>query len=143
MKKFVIFLVIVLIIICGFSYYYITYKENYKTIQKQNMAFEEYKDKEVYGADLATAMNKAMDSNTKNNIEKTTNGKWINNDKNSIQIEIKMLDTEKTYSMEDFYQTGIEEFIKYYNKIKFKCIDIQYHNSTHQVKYMLFEQITT
>lgn len=143
MKKFVCFLVVVLIIICGFSYYYITYKENYKTIQKQNMAFEEYKNKEFYGADLVTAMNRAMDSNKKNNIEKSATGKWIDNNKNSISIKVKMLDTDKIYLMEDFYQNGIEEFIKYYNKIKFKCIDIQYHNSTHQVKYMLFEQITT
>ena len=143
MKKFVCFLVVVLIIICGFSYYYITYKENYKTIQKQNMAFEEYKDKEFYGADLVTAMNRAMDCNKKNNIEKSATGKWIDNNKNSILIKVKMLDTDKIYLMEDFYQNGIEEFIKYYNKIKFKCVDMQYHNLTHQVKYMLFEQITT
>ena len=34
-------------------------------------------------------------------------------------------------------------FINYYSNIKFKCVDIKYHSSTNQVKYMLFEQITS
>ena len=73
---------------------------------------------------------------------KNKKGKFIDNDKNSINIDIKMLDTEETYNMETLYNGGIEKFVQYYNKIKFKCTDIKYHKTTNKVKYMLFEQIT-
>ena len=53
-----------------------------------------------------------------------------------------MLDTEETYNMETLYNGGIEKFVQYYNKIKFKCTDIEYHKTTNKVKYMLFEQTT-
>ena len=35
-----------------------------------------------------------------------------------------------------------EKYAKEVGNIKFKCVDIKYHNSTNKVKYMLFEQIT-
>lgn len=143
MKKFVLFLVIIVIILCGFSYIYITYQANYKIAKKQNMAFEEYLNQEVYGADLATVINKAVDNNVKNHVEKNDKGFYIDNNENSISISVKMLDDGKTYNMETFYQSGLENFIKYYNKIKFKCMNLQYHDKTHKVKYMLFEQITS
>ena len=76
-------------------------------------------------------------------VEKNNKGIYQNNDKNSINIEIKMLDDDTIYKMEKFYNSGIQNFINYYGKIKFKCVDIKYHNSTNQVKYMLFEQTTT
>ena len=40
------------------------------------------------------------------------------------------------------YNGGMENFIQYYNQIKFKCTIIEYHKDTNKVKYMLFEQIT-
>ena len=61
----------------------------------------------------------------------------------TINIEIKMLDDDTIYQMETFYRGGIQNFINYYSNIKFKCVDIKYHSSTNQVKYMLFEQITS
>lgn len=143
MKKFVIFLIFVVIIICAISYCYITYNANYKIAKKQNMLFEEYLGKEIYGADLVTVMNRAMDSNAKNEVQKNKNGTYQDNEKNSISIKIKMLDNEKIYPMEAFYQEGIETFIQYYNKIKFKCMDLQYHENTHKVKSLYFEQITS
>ena len=107
------------------------------------MEFEEYLNEEVYGADLVTIINKAIDNNIKNNVEKDDKEFYLNNGKNSINITIKMLDDGKDYRMETFYKSGLENFLKYYNKIKFKCVDLQYHQETHKVKYMLFEQITT
>ena len=54
-----------------------------------------------------------------------------------------MKDDDSTYKMEMFYKNGIQNFIKYYGNIKFKCTKIEYHQVTKKVKYMLFEQITT
>ena len=53
-----------------------------------------------------------------------------------------MIDNDSIYQMETFYKNGMQNFMKYYSNIKFKCIDIKYHESTKKVKYMLFEQIT-
>ena len=70
MKKIVIFLAIVLVIVAIVSFQYISYKNEYNIIQNENAEFEEYKDKEVYGLNVGTMINKVVDKNTKNKIEK-------------------------------------------------------------------------
>lgn len=142
MKKLIIFFAIIVIIICGISYLYLNYKAEYNISKKANLEFERYLNEEVYGADLATIINRAIDNNQRNEIERNNKGIYINNDTNSISIEIKMIDDDSIYQMETIYNGGIQNFINYYNDIKFKCVEIKYHSSTHKVKYMLFEQIT-
>ena len=100
MRKISIFLVIVLTIVAAIGFKYMSYKNEYNAIQKENKEFEEYKDKEVYGLEVGTMINKAVDKNTKNKIEKDNNGNFIQNDKNSIEIEIYITDNETTYKME-------------------------------------------
>ena len=143
MKKVAIFFIIIILIICAIFAMYISYKANYNTSRKANLSFERYLNEEVYGSELATVINRAIDKNEKNEVEKNNKGIYQNNDKNSINIEIKMLDDDTIYQMETFYRGGIQNFINYYSNIKFKCVDIKYHSSTNQVKYMLFEQITS
>ena len=140
MKKIVIFLAIVLICVAIVGFKYISYKNEYNIIQNENAEFEEYKDKEVYGLNVGTMINKAVDKNTKNKIEKDDNGNFIQNDSNSIEIEIYMTDNETTYKMETIYNAGTEQFVQYYGNIKFKCSKIEYHEDTGRIKYMLFEQ---
>mgnify|MGYP004638593517 FL=1 len=142
MKKIAIFFTIMIIIICGISYMYLNYKAQYNTAKRANMEFENYLNVEVYGTDLATIINRAIDNNITNEIEKDNKGIYQNNNENSINIEIKMLDNDTVYQMEKIYDGGIEKFINYYSNIKFKCVDLKYHSSTNRVKYMLFEQIT-
>ena len=142
MKKIVIFFLIIIIIICGISYLYLNYKAEYKISKKANLEFEKYLNEEVYGIDLATVINRAVDNNEKNEVKKNNKAIYLNNDTNSISIEIKMIDNDTIYQMETIYNKGIQNFINYYGKIKFKCVEIKYHNSTNKVKYMLFEQIT-
>ena len=142
MKKIALFFLIIVIIVVGMSYMYLNYKSNYNTAKRQNLKFESYYNQEIEGAELATIINRAVDENTTNEIEKDKKGKYINNDNNSINIDIKMLDNDETYSMETFYSGGIDKFVQYYSKINFKCTKIEYHKSTNKVKYMLFEQIT-
>ena len=142
MKKIIIFFAIVVIIICGISYLYLNYKAEYNMSKKANLEFEKYLNEEVYGTDLSTIINRAVDNNQKNEVEKNNKGFYLNNDTNSISIEIKITDNDTIYQMETFYNKGIQNFINYFGNIKFKCVDIKYHKSTNKVKYLLFEQIT-
>ena len=143
MKKVFIFLAIVVIIVALVGYKYISYKNECNNIQKENADFDKYKDQDVYGLEIASMMNKAIDKNTKNKIEKDDQGNFIQNDKNSIEIEIYMTDNETTYKMETIYNAGTEQFAQYYGNIKFKCSKIEYHKKTGRIKYILFEQQET
>ena len=141
MKKIFIFIVIVFIIVAFAAFQYISYNTEYVAIQRENAEFEKYKDKEISGLDIATIINKAIDKNIKNKIEKDKNGNFIHNDTNSIEIEIYMKDNETTYKMETIYNGGTEQFVQYYASIDFKCSKIEYHNNTGKIKYILFEQL--
>ena len=143
MKKFIIIFITIVIVILALIYGYFTYNDNIKTIKQENAIYEEYYQKEIYGADLATVINKAINSNETNYIEKDNKGAYIENNTNSIKIDIHILDNDTTYNMETFYNNGIDKFVENYNIIQFKCTSIEYHNQTGKIKYMLFEQITT
>ena len=142
MKKMAIFFTIIIIIVVGVSYMYLQHQKNQNEITNQNKIYEEYLNKEKTGTEIATIINKAMDSNHNNEVEKDENGKYKDNGKNSINIDIKMIDDDNTYNMEKIFYGGISTFTSYYRDIKFKCIKIDYHKENGRVKYMLFEQIT-
>lgn len=142
MKKIIIFFAIVIICLSGISYLYLVWQSNENAINKHNIAFEKYYQQEVYGQEVATIINKAVDSNQKNNVQKDKDGKYIENETNSIKINIKMIDNDNIYAMETIYNNEVSEFIKYYSQIKFKCTDIQYHESTNMVKSLFFEQVS-
>ena len=144
MKKFILILfVIITILVAIICLKYSSYKNEYNNVIRQNAEFEEYKDKEIYGTELATLINKSIDKNTKNKIEKDENGIFIPNEEDSIKIEIYMEDNEQKYEMETFYNTGMKQFIQYYGDIQFKCSKIEYHKKTGKIKYLLFEQTVT
>ena len=142
MKKIIIFFAIIVICLSGIAYIYITCKTSENAMIQHNSEYEEYYKKEVNGLEIATIINKAVDSNEKNNIPKNQDGKYIENETNSIKINIKMIDNDNIYAMETIYNRKISEFVKYYNQIKFKCTDIEYHKNTNMVKSLLFEQIS-
>ncbi|MCI8618009.1 MAG: hypothetical protein HFJ60_07235 [Clostridia bacterium] len=141
MKKFTIFCLVIVIILCMISGIYINYKANYNVLRKENLQFERYLNKEIYGTELTTLINKVINANENNKIQKE-NGIYLNNNQNSINIEIKMTDIDKIYQMEKIYNGGIQNFVEFYGDIKFKCIQLEYHNSTNKVRYLLFEQIS-
>lgn len=142
MKKIVVFLVLVIIIVAIALFMYFDYKVKKDKIDEKNSEFEAYLGKEIYGSDVATLINKASYKNRKNNVEQDKKGKYIDNGNNSINIDIKMLDDDKTYNMEKFYKNGTMEFVEYYRDIKFKVMNIEYHQETGLVKYIIIEQIT-
>lgn len=142
MKKLAIFFLIIIVIIVGISYIYLNYKANYYQAKKENNQFESYYNQEFYGADVVTIINKAIDNNLTNAVERDNKGKFIENDINSIKIDIKMLDNDTIYDMETLYAGGMDKFVQYYNEIKFKCTKIEYHSTNGKVKYLFIEQIT-
>ena len=142
MKKLAIFLLAIIAVVATISYIYLNYSSNLKIVQKENANFEIYKDKEIPGTELATIINKTIDTNQKNGILKDKKGKYIENESNSINIDIKFIDDDVVYNIEKIYNNGIQKFVNYYRDITFICSDIEYHNSTGKIKYMKFEQIT-
>lgn len=117
-----------------------------KQIQKEKIAiknfnqeYEQYNKEEVYGSDVTTVMNKAIDNNEKFNIAKDENGSYIEDDSNSIKVEIKMILNDKTYTMEQINKLGMDSFIAYFSEITFKCSEIKYHEKTGKVSKIVFE----
>ena len=142
MKKIIILLSIVIIIVAWVAFNYMSYQKEYNNTLKYNLEFEANYQKEIYGIDLTTIINKVINNNEKNNVEKGQDKKYINNNTNSINIEIKITDTNEIYSMETFYNGGIEQFVENYGNIQFKCTKIDYHKKTGKVSYLYFEQIS-
>ena len=122
---------------------FLNYKANYNISKKANLEFENYLNFEVSGIDLVTVMNRAIDNNKRNEVQKNKKGFYQDNENNSISIEVKITDNDTIYQMETFEKSGMQKFLTYYGNIKFKCTNIKYHQTTKKVKYMLFEQITS
>ena len=141
MKKLAIIFLIGVILIVGISYMYLNYKASYNEARKTNYQFESYYEKEFYGADVVTLINKAYDNNLTSGVEMDKNGIFIENDTNSIKIDVKIIDNDTLYNMETLYIGGMDKFVENYNGIKFKCTKIEYHPNR-KIKYMLIEQIT-
>ena len=142
MKKIIIcILSIFLIIICIVVYGVYQKNENTAQIGVDNKTYESYENKEVLGTDIISIINKATDSNKKNDIKIGEDGNYIDNGKNSIKIEIKFLELDKVITMERINNVGIEKFWSNYGALSFKCTKIEYHEKTHRVKYMYFEEV--
>ena len=142
MKKILtILIILMLVIVVVVVYQYNSYKTQALRIQKLNQEYEVFTQGEILGTSLITLINKAIDSNKKNNVHLDENNLYIDNNKNSIKIEVKFTESEDTYSMESIGKLGSEQFIKNYATMTFKCIEKQYHNQKKNIKYLLFEQI--
>lgn len=142
MKKIIIcILSVFLVVICIVSYSVYQKNENTAQIGIDNKTYESYYNKEVLGTDIISIINKAIDSNEKNDIKMGKDGNYIEDEKNSIRIEIKFKELDKVITMERINNVGIEKFWSNYGALSFKCIKIEYHGKNHRVKYMYFEEI--
>jgi len=142
MKRILFFIVAMILIILAIivSKFY-EYKDINDNVQENNVRYEIYLNKEITGRDIATLINQAVDDNEKHLIKKDEKGKYILDDENSINIEIKITDfaNEKTYTMETLYGGGMSEFVKYYGDINFKSEKVEYHKNR-KISYILFRQ---
>jgi len=141
MKKIIIFLLIIIVIVCVILFNYNSAITQKNQIAEENSEYEIYLDKEIYGIDIASIINKSVDSNEKNEISKDENGYFIQNDENSVEIEIYLKESDKTYKMEQIYKQGTEQFVQFFIDAKFKSANVEYHEKTGRIKYVLFEQI--
>ena len=132
----------IVIIICSVCGLLITINTTNRIIKEENNEYEYYLNKTVYGVDVTSIINKAINENEKNNIQKNEKGYYIENDEDSIKIEIKMITIEKTYPMEEIYNNDITKFVQNFNLIEFKCTNIEYHEKTGRVSKLQFEQMT-
>ena len=102
--------------------------------------------KDIYGTDVITLINKAIDNNKKNNIHQDEKGYFIENEDDSLIIELVMITNEekektKTYKMETISKAGVEAFISNFNTAKFKITEIKYHKKTNKLKYIQISQL--
>ena len=140
-KSFLIITAIILIIIFIVLGYIFEAQAKQNEVISYNKQYESYLGKEIYGAEIATIINKVTEQNERNNVAKDENGYYINNETNSIKIDLKMITIEKTYPMELIYKNDITSFVKNFNVILFKCTNIEYHKETGKVSKLIFEQI--
>lgn len=136
-----IILLIFFIVICLVSGFIINIQSEKKQIIQENRQYETFLDKEVLGTDLATLISKVIDQNEKNNIQKDEKGYYVENNQNSIKIDLKMTTIDKTYPMEQIYNNEIARFVQNFNFIKFKCTNIEYHEKTGRVSKLVFEEL--
>lgn len=119
----------------------VTLRTNNSEIQKANQEYEYYLGKEILGTEVTTLINKVINQNEKNEIEKDEKGYYIDNGEDSIKMDLKMITIERTYQMEDFYNNDINQFLANFNTVKFKCTGIEYHKKTGKISKITVEQL--
>lgn len=140
-KSFLLILAILLIIVFIVLGTVLTKRTKYSQVEKYNKEYEYYLNKELYGTEVATLINKVVEQNEKSNVAKDKNGYYIDNGTDSIKIYLKMITIEKTYPMELIYNNNTQNFVKNFNIILFKCSNIEYHKETGKVSTIIFEQL--
>ncbi len=141
MKKYLILAIIVIIAVSAIAYLFANYKLNNMQAEENNKIYANILNKEISGNEFATIINKTIDKNEKNGLKKDEKGYYIENEENSIIIEIKFKDSEEIFRLEQISKGGIENFIKLYSNLKFKCTNIEYHKKTNFIKYLYFIQV--
>lgn len=146
MKKNILIISLILVLIIFISILGININSKTRRVaMHQNKEYEQYLKDEIYGTDVITLINKATSSNETNKVTKDEKGLYIDNNKNSIKIDIVMItDEEKqettVYKMEAISKVGITEFIKNFNIAKFKCTKTEYHKQTGKIKHIEITQ---
>ena len=115
MKKYIILAIIVIIAVGSISYMFASYRINNLQIEENNKMYTDIYNKEITGTELATIINKTIDRNEKNEVQKDESGFYIENETNSIIIEIKFKEAEEIIRTESISINGIENFINFYS----------------------------
>lgn len=131
-------LLIIIFVTCAFL---INIRSDNAEIKKENMEYEQYLNKKILGTNLATLISKVIDQNERNNVQKDEKNYYIDNEENSIKIDLKMTTIDKTYPMEEIYNNKMTEFVKNFNFINFECTSIEYHKKTGRISKLVFEEL--
>lgn len=142
MKNFIILFITAVFIIVAVIGYKVYYNNQISIRASQNnKKYESFLNQQVLGIDVISIINTAIDNNEKKLVEKDESGNYIDNNKDSIKVDIKFLELEKVISMEAINKQGIEQFLQNFAKAYFICTETEYHQSTKNIKYMYFEQL--
>lgn len=148
MKKNILYVLLILLIIIVIVVINISNNRIKKnTISNFNVEFEKYKEKTLYGADILSIINKAIDNNKQNEIKRDEKGNYIEDDEFSIKVDLILLSkddegniNELKYPMETLEKAGLEEFIKSFSITEFNLENIEY-NSIGRVSKILVKQL--
>lgn len=145
MKKVFFILLFTLILITIIATYTVyQYRKNEVEKQKINNEYSVYLNKTIPGTELMSLINKTLDGNVKNGIQRKENNYFDINNEELIQIYIEFIykDETRTLQIEDIEKGGTEAFIKNYNTAHFKCTSIDYYKTTNKVKSLTFSEIS-
>ncbi len=143
MKKTLLFIIaLFIIIISTLAMLFINVRSNNRVLQQENAEYEYYLGRDIYGTELVTLLNKAIDNNEKYKVEKDKNNLYIGNDTNSVLIKIQLENSEELYEMERIFALGTEEFINLFNNCIFRSDEVTYHSQTGKIATIVFRQIT-
>lgn len=142
MKKtiIVLFCIFIAIIISLYTYYQ-SAQSVLQGVKKFNYQFEQYFDKEIYGADVVTIMSKAIDNNNQYNIARNEENKFVEDNKNCLKVMIRFKDVDKTFDMESIEKAGIEGFMQNFSKSTFKIIEYKYNEESKRIGKIVIEEI--
>ena len=144
MKKGTLTVVTLMLIALGLTVYFvISSRITSNVASEENRYYQQLLNKEITGTELSSVINKVIDSNKKNELSLDDKKLYIENDSNSIVVEITFRYEEgtKTIRGEKIYNGEVRNFISYYGSVKFKCTKIEYHESTKKVKKVYIEEI--
>ena len=144
MKKGTLTVVTLMLIALGLTVYFvISSRITSNVASEENRYYQQLLNKEITGTELSSVINKVIDSNKKNELSLDDKKLYIENDENSIVIEInfKYEDGIKTIRGERIFNGEIHNFISHYGNIKFKCSKLEYHDSTKKVKKIYIDEI--
>ena len=140
-KQTIIAFIVIFIIILIIAFAIAQNTNEKKELIKYNSGYDAYLNKEVLGTEVASIINKAINENEKNNIQKDDDNYYIPNDTNSIKIYVKLVQDGENFAMEKIFNYGMTEFVKNFNLEDFKCTKVNYHKETGKVSEIYFEVI--
>ena len=138
-KSLITILIVFILIVVSFFGVMINYRNSQRQALNFNRDYEQYKDKTLLGADIATLINKAMDSNNRNNVQKDKKNYYINNGSNSVRIFTQLQTGGDYYPMEKIFEHDVSQFVKNFNLQDYKCSKIIYHKRTNLVSEVYFD----
>lgn len=148
MKKNLIYILVIFIIIIAIVLVHISDKNSKRNeISQFNVQFEQYLGHTIYGTDVLTIINKAIDSNEENGIKRDENNYYIEDDELSVKVDVILISkneegqiVEKTAPMESLENAGLPGFITNFNLTPFECKNIEY-NSQGRVSKITLKQL--
>lgn len=129
-KNIAIILILIIVAISAFTTWYIQTSNAQKEITNYNNQYENlYQNGSLNGVDLTTIINKAIDNNEKNSIEKNEESRYIDDGTYYTEIYVKLVQDGNIYPMEALEKIGLSEFTRLYGSANFKCSKTEYHQN--------------